>query len=137
MAYYFCFFFFFQAEDGIRDLIVTGVQTCALPISRAASIFAAFAIPAAFASDAPPNLWMWGGERGARAISLSRSRPRGGRRRTSGRWCHGPPRRVPWRRPRLARRRRPPPRRWSALSRRAWHRTRPPAAPLPPPRQIP
>src|SRR5206468_4519248 len=26
--------FFFQAEDGIRDLIVTGVQTCALPISR-------------------------------------------------------------------------------------------------------
>src|SRR2546428_2711708 len=29
----FIFFFFFQAEDGIRDLIVTGVQTCALPIS--------------------------------------------------------------------------------------------------------
>src|SRR3989440_8964167 len=29
----FFFFFFFQAEDGIRDLIVTGVQTCALPIS--------------------------------------------------------------------------------------------------------
>src|SRR5256712_11938802 len=27
-----CFFFFFQAEDGIRDLIVTGVQTCAHPI---------------------------------------------------------------------------------------------------------
>src|SRR5206468_7359292 len=26
--------FFFQAEDGIRDLIVTGVQTCALPILR-------------------------------------------------------------------------------------------------------
>src|SRR5258708_10395130 len=29
----FCFFFFFQAEDGIRDDLVTGVQTCALPIS--------------------------------------------------------------------------------------------------------
>src|SRR2546430_5259402 len=29
---YFLFFFFFQAEDGIRDLTVTGVQTCALPI---------------------------------------------------------------------------------------------------------
>src|SRR5438874_6230927 len=29
----FFFFFFFQAEDGIRDLYVTGVQTCALPIS--------------------------------------------------------------------------------------------------------
>src|SRR5438874_12482192 len=28
----FCLFFFFQAEDGIRDLNVTGVQTCALPI---------------------------------------------------------------------------------------------------------
>src|SRR6266436_7504035 len=26
------FFFFFQAEDGIRDVAVTGVQTCALPI---------------------------------------------------------------------------------------------------------
>ena len=25
-------FFFFQAEDGIRDRLVTGVQTCALPI---------------------------------------------------------------------------------------------------------
>src|SRR5215217_9008780 len=30
------FFFFFQAEDGIRDIGVTGVQTCALPISRVA-----------------------------------------------------------------------------------------------------
>src|SRR6266581_3512957 len=29
------FFFFFQAEDGIRDGRVTGVQTCALPICRA------------------------------------------------------------------------------------------------------
>src|SRR2546425_7880774 len=28
-----CVFFFFQAEDGIRDKLVTGVQTCALPIS--------------------------------------------------------------------------------------------------------
>src|SRR2546429_2147317 len=30
---YLCFFFF-QAEDGIRDVAVTGVQTCALPISQ-------------------------------------------------------------------------------------------------------
>src|SRR3712207_9443981 len=29
-----CFIFFFQAEDGIRDIGVTGVQTCALPICR-------------------------------------------------------------------------------------------------------
>src|SRR2546430_5943154 len=31
------FFFFFQAEDGIRDLTVTGVQTCALPIYEGAA----------------------------------------------------------------------------------------------------
>src|SRR5207302_5852277 len=32
-------FFFFQAEDGIRDFHVTGVQTCALPISESARKF--------------------------------------------------------------------------------------------------
>src|SRR3989449_3911369 len=32
VAIFQCFFFFFQAEDGIRDVAVTGVQTCALPI---------------------------------------------------------------------------------------------------------
>src|SRR6266403_3629757 len=37
-------FFFFQAEDGIRDLYVTGVQTCALPI---------FSQPTCFASALP------------------------------------------------------------------------------------
>src|SRR2546425_11069314 len=31
-TYLIVFFFFFQAEDGIRDKLVTGVQTCALPI---------------------------------------------------------------------------------------------------------
>src|SRR5438034_4445494 len=34
VEYVFIFFFFFQAEDGIRDHCVTGVQTCALPIWR-------------------------------------------------------------------------------------------------------
>src|SRR6266496_5978848 len=42
-------FFFFQAEDGIRDLYVTGVQTCALPIlpppKRASAYVAALRIP--------------------------------------------------------------------------------------------
>src|SRR5712675_2563368 len=33
-----CFFFFFQAEDGIRDVAVTGVQTCALPICSSCSL---------------------------------------------------------------------------------------------------
>src|SRR3712207_8797128 len=37
MSTYAFFFFFFQAEDGIRDIGVTGVQTCALPISAAGS----------------------------------------------------------------------------------------------------
>src|SRR5436309_10759509 len=32
------FFFFFQAEDGIRDFHVTGVQTCALPIFRVGTL---------------------------------------------------------------------------------------------------
>src|SRR2546429_1390510 len=32
-------FFFFQAEDGIRDVAVTGVQTCALPISESRGAF--------------------------------------------------------------------------------------------------
>src|SRR3989449_6398184 len=33
-----CVFFFFQAEDGIRDVAVTGVQTCALPISGSGQV---------------------------------------------------------------------------------------------------
>src|SRR6266436_5174915 len=33
-----CLFFFFQAEDGIRDVAVTGVQTCALPICPDADV---------------------------------------------------------------------------------------------------
>src|SRR5207249_5165550 len=43
------FFFFFQAEDGIRDRNVTGVQTCALPIAKGA---AEAARRAALAADA-------------------------------------------------------------------------------------
>src|SRR5690606_39400303 len=39
-----CYYFFFQAEDGIRDFHVTGVQTCALPIS-AGSDAHRFAVP--------------------------------------------------------------------------------------------
>ena len=32
LLHFLLFYFFFQAEDGIRDRLVTGVQTCALPI---------------------------------------------------------------------------------------------------------
>src|SRR5207302_5049648 len=61
------FFFFFQAEDGIRDFHVTGVQTCALPIwwrerrARASTTCGSMATPR----------WVtwscrWAGRRGAR-----------------------------------------------------------------------
>src|SRR5258708_9077557 len=46
-------FFFFQAEDGIRDDLVTGVQTCALPISIPSTQDAR----SAFALPAPRLLW--------------------------------------------------------------------------------
>src|SRR2546422_3759844 len=36
------FFFFFQAEDGIRDVAVTGVQTCALPICVIFPVFGSY-----------------------------------------------------------------------------------------------
>src|SRR5215813_13048160 len=39
------FFFFFQAEDGIRDADVTGVQTCALPISSLLDAFDSHGVP--------------------------------------------------------------------------------------------
>src|SRR5690606_21116669 len=39
------YIFFFQAEDGIRDFHVTGVQTCALPISDRSEHFAVFGPP--------------------------------------------------------------------------------------------
>src|SRR5438046_7476192 len=42
------FFFFFQAEDGIRDWSVTGVQTCALPILLASSACAVQIFDVAF-----------------------------------------------------------------------------------------
>src|SRR5947207_10720283 len=55
------FFFFFQAEDGIRDHCVTGVQTCALPISTATLSPACFArcekttLPPGATTIAPPS----------------------------------------------------------------------------------
>src|SRR2546430_7339662 len=73
-AYY---VFFFQAEDGIRDLTVTGVQTCALPISpgrgeRAARVR---------------------GRRGRRARSgrLDRPRPRAAAAEPARRGARAPP----------------------------------------------
>src|SRR5258706_11075583 len=54
------FFFFFQAEDGIRDWSVTGVQTCALPILNSAAIRlsaeSSVSSPLAIALDSADNL---------------------------------------------------------------------------------
>src|SRR2546427_4629216 len=47
-------FFFFQAEDGIRDLTVTGVQTCALPIYQLGGNFS-------FSDNDRPNLFVLSG----------------------------------------------------------------------------
>src|SRR5256884_3315652 len=52
---YLVFFFFFQAEDGIRDVAVTGVQTCALPISTP-GLPAACCLPCSSAATAMPAL---------------------------------------------------------------------------------
>src|SRR5207248_6401585 len=51
----FFFFFFFQAEDGIRDRTVTGVKTCALPISPNA-LASAYAPPPAPARTAATSI---------------------------------------------------------------------------------
>src|SRR5256886_3556990 len=55
------FFFFFQAEDGIRDLTVTGVQTCALPISGIAAVFGVESIrdDAEFLNTVGRRLYYW------------------------------------------------------------------------------
>src|SRR5690348_17583911 len=59
----FLLFFFFQAEDGIRDGRVTGVQTCALPISNLDAMIAKIAASGAklllIGMRAPPN---WGAD---------------------------------------------------------------------------
>src|SRR5947208_16959327 len=46
--------FFFQAEDGIRDDLVTGVQTCALPISKTV-LFLTFDENGGFFDHVPPT----------------------------------------------------------------------------------
>src|SRR5947207_11627196 len=53
---FFCLFFFFQAEDGIRDHCVTGVQTCALPISS--SFFSTVRTPTLERAPSAPRLFL-------------------------------------------------------------------------------
>src|SRR5687768_9172027 len=114
----FSFFFFFQAEDGIRDVAVTGVQTCALPIFAAVDrsggggadrVGAREEEPAGGVANAhaggprrvPVHAARGGGE--ARADRPRRARSRSAARRRRG----GRRRRLPRRRrdPAIARRR--------------------------------
>src|SRR5256886_6553755 len=79
------YFFFFQAEDGIRDLTVTGVQTCALPIyPTPGSLLALPSLPPrttlAWGSYAPAPKVLREGHRAFSACSFrqsSRQRPSG------------------------------------------------------------
>src|SRR5438270_3540232 len=50
-------FFFFQAEDGIRDLTVTGVQTCALPIWARIFAYQSTGPPVGRVNPAKPMTW--------------------------------------------------------------------------------
>src|SRR5205823_10020508 len=74
-------FFFFQAEDGIRDKLVTGVQTCALPISRLE------------AGEGGPNLGhfvdldLGGGDREAKFIEVARQGGERSEERRVGKEC--------------------------------------------------
>src|SRR2546426_6472509 len=73
------FFFFFQAEDGIRDYKVTGVQTCALPISAA------------------PGCPGWAERAGARRETPRAAAGPAATRRRAGRSSAGAGRTVEWR----------------------------------------
>src|SRR5688572_23748833 len=81
------FFFFFQAEDGIRDLTVTGVQTCALPISGTlrARRDGRRADRAQAGGDAPARQVPVGGD-GRRAAARPRSEERRVGKECRSRW---------------------------------------------------
>src|SRR6266446_8254591 len=55
MEWFFRYYFFFQAEDGIRDYKVTGVQTCALPISQWSSGIGAQPTCGAYGTSIPAS----------------------------------------------------------------------------------
>src|SRR5256884_3044535 len=58
LIYLVVFFFFFQAEDGIRDVAVTGVQTCALPIYIATVLGPRWIAAAAHNGTSSISLWV-------------------------------------------------------------------------------
>src|SRR2546430_8962528 len=76
-THHFIMFFFFQAEDGIRDLTVTGVQTCALPIYRNLDTPALAGMPAAAYAGGVDLFHRWHHNTYAVAASLGASYLRG------------------------------------------------------------
>src|SRR2546430_7471958 len=74
-------FFFFQAEDGIRDLTVTGVQTCALPISGGTLNTTATSSPRTRLMSNDPNT-----AQGVTLMALSRSEERRVGKECRSRW---------------------------------------------------
>src|SRR5687767_15644321 len=81
---FFFFFFFFQAEDGIRDKLVTAVQTCALPILKLLADPSGAAGGRSSDED-PPSPAAADRDRRRRA----RHRPAGGPRARAGRHSSG------------------------------------------------
>src|SRR5690606_40615191 len=75
-------FFFFQAEDGIRDFHVTGVQTCALPISSCS---------AGRASSRSPTQWIQVATPASHSTASTHSRST---QRNSGRCLRGARRQI-------------------------------------------
>src|SRR5437879_11230625 len=83
------FFFFFQAEDGIRDTSVTGVQTCALPISVPVASRVTNTVTLAKGLKRL-HLEYWAAAPGApRGISLAWGPPRSEERRVGKEWRTG------------------------------------------------
>src|SRR5205823_9111141 len=65
----------FQAEDGIRDKLVTGVQTCALPISAGATACCKAANPLGVLGNVPPASLCPSCQRAAVKVVLAMSTP--------------------------------------------------------------
>src|SRR5438105_12768521 len=86
----FIFFFFFQAEDGIRDPLVTGVQTCALPIYELAphldrALRTIAPTPVVY-SPADFSPWFAGAAAAAEKVGLRRSEERRVGKECRSRW---------------------------------------------------
>src|SRR2546425_7923180 len=83
----FAIFFFFQAEDGIRDKLVTGVQTCALPICGRASSRVVRELEEAREGAMAPRRWVLPPTARWRQSTLRSRHPRRSEERRVGKEC--------------------------------------------------